>query len=141
MPTFDFSEYARRIPATFDMPVSCNCSNVFEVIITSNGTVEMSPRRLTEETCDCICTESNLHISCTERYTGSVKTSKTKSKQCAKSCMLACQATACILWLSKKLHVTFKFLLLRYISLNWKVIANFSEWDTRLSFHLSLMGY
>ena len=91
MLTFGFFEYARRIPATFDTPVFCNGSNVFEVI-TSNGTVEMAPRRLIEETCDCICTELNLHVSCIERYTGSVKTSKTKSKQCTKSCMPACQA-------------------------------------------------
>ena len=115
-------------------------SNVFKVI-TSNGTVEIAPRRLTEEPRDCVCTESNLHVSCTERYTGSVNTSQTESKQCTKSCMPACQATACILWLSKKLHVTFKFLLLRYISLNKKVAANFSKWDTQLSFHLSSTGY
>ena len=85
--------------------------------MTSNETVEMAPRRRTEETRDCICTESNLHVSCTERYTGIVKTSKTESKQCAKSCMPACQATACILWVSKRLHVTFEFLLPRYVSL------------------------
>ena len=140
MPIFVSFEYSRRIPATFDTPVSCNGSNVFEVIA-FNGTVEMAPRRLTEETCDCICTESNLHVSCIERYTGSVKTSKTESKQCAKSCMPACQATARILRVSKKLHMTFKFLLPRYISLNGKVAANFSEWDTWLSFHLSSTGY
>ena len=90
-PSFGFSEYVRRIPATFDTPVPCNGSIVFEVL-TSNGTVEMAPRRLTKETCECVCTESNLHVSCTERYTGSVKTSKTESKQCTKSCMPACQA-------------------------------------------------
>ena len=101
MPTFGFIEYAHRIPATFDTLVACNGSNVFEVI-TSNESVEMAPRRLTEETCDCICTESNLHISCIVRYTVSVKTSKKESKQCTKSCMPACQAALYCMYLMGK---------------------------------------